>query len=144
MGPCLSLCLPVLDGTPEAPTWETTVPFVPPVREGIVIKVYDGDTVTVASRLPGMKPMFRFSVRLADIDTPEVRDRDPDLKRRAIDARDTLRGLVLGSHVTLDVHRLDKYGRLLAHVRTDDGTDLSSFMLRTGHAVPYPPVLSPS
>lgn len=25
-------------------TWETTIPFVPPISEGIVIKVYDGDT----------------------------------------------------------------------------------------------------
>ena len=29
--------------------WQDTTPFVPPVDKGIVIKVYDGDTITIAS-----------------------------------------------------------------------------------------------
>ena len=36
----------------EVPTWKNTKPFVPPLKEGIVIKVYDGDTITIASKLP--------------------------------------------------------------------------------------------
>ena len=32
--------------------YTTAVPFVPPVDSGYVIKVYDGDTITIASKLP--------------------------------------------------------------------------------------------
>ena len=29
--------------------------FVPPVTSGRVIKVYDGDTITIASKVPGLR-----------------------------------------------------------------------------------------
>jgi len=34
---------------------------VPPIKHGRVIKVYDGDTITVAARMPYPKsPLYRF------------------------------------------------------------------------------------
>ena len=33
-------------------TYKDTIPFLVPITEGKVIKVYDGDTITVASKLP--------------------------------------------------------------------------------------------
>ena len=49
-------------------SWEDTVQFVPPINEGIVIKVHDGDTFTLAAKLPYEKsPLYRFSVRLNGI-----------------------------------------------------------------------------
>jgi len=36
---------------PNIPQWKDTIPFVPPITEGIVIKVYDGDTITIATTL---------------------------------------------------------------------------------------------
>ena len=51
--------------------------FIPPVSIAKVIKVYDGDTITVASRLPFTDErkdiIWRFSVRLNGIDCPEIR-----------------------------------------------------------------------
>jgi hypothetical protein len=42
--------------------WKNTVEFVPPVEKGIVIKIYDGDTITIASKLPyPSSPLYRFS-----------------------------------------------------------------------------------
>ncbi len=32
--------------------WEDTVEFTFPITNGYVIKVYDGDTITIASKLP--------------------------------------------------------------------------------------------
>ena len=32
--------------------YKDTTPFIPPVSEGKVIKVYDGDTITIASKMP--------------------------------------------------------------------------------------------
>ena len=41
-----------------------TRPFVYPIHYGKVIKVYDGDTITIAAKLPNTDgPVYRFSVR---------------------------------------------------------------------------------
>ena len=49
--------------------------FIPPLKTGKVIKVYDGDTITIASRVPGLynSPIYKFSVRLNGIDSPEMK-----------------------------------------------------------------------
>ena len=49
--------------------------FIAPINSGRVIKVYDGDTITVASKIPGLKksPIYKFSIRLNGIDCPEMR-----------------------------------------------------------------------
>ena len=44
---------------------------------------------------------------------------------------------VLGEYVTLAVSGTDKYGRLLAAVVHDRIGDMSSLLLRQGHAVAY-------
>ena len=50
------LCIPFINTcispSLDKATWTNTVSFVPPVTCGKVIKIYDGDTITVASRLP--------------------------------------------------------------------------------------------
>ena len=54
--------------------WEDTVEFTFPIFCGRVIKVYDDDTITIASKLPyEQSPMYRLSVRLNGIDTPEIK-----------------------------------------------------------------------
>jgi len=41
--------------------WEDTTPFVFPISGGQVIKVYDGDTITIASKLPyDSSPLYRL------------------------------------------------------------------------------------
>ena len=68
------------------------LPFVPPVETGYIVKVYDGDTITLATRLPivplDKQPIYRFSVRLNGIDTPEIKGKDHDEKTVAVRARD--------------------------------------------------------
>ena len=60
--------------TTTIPGWKDTIPFIPPISGGVVIKVYDGDTITIASKLPYKKsPLYRFSVRLNGIDSPEIK-----------------------------------------------------------------------
>jgi hypothetical protein len=45
--------------------WEDTIEFTFPIQEGYVIKVYDGDTITIAAKLPYIEsPLYRFPVRL--------------------------------------------------------------------------------
>ena len=45
--------------------WKDTQAFIPPICEGQVIKVYDGDTITIAAKLPyNDSLLYRFSIRL--------------------------------------------------------------------------------
>ena len=49
---------------------EQPIPFVVPVKEGKVIKVYDGYTITVQFKLPyKSSPLYKISVRLNGIDS---------------------------------------------------------------------------
>ena len=60
----------------KSPTKSPTksILFVPPITEGEVIHVYDGDTITIVSKLPyDESPLYRFSVRLAGIDCAEIK-----------------------------------------------------------------------
>ena len=83
----------VSTNAPEGnPTWADTIPFIPPVTAGFVIKVYDGDTITVAARLPyADSPLYRFPVRLRGIDSPEIRGKTPAERAAAVAARDAFR-----------------------------------------------------
>ena len=70
---------------PEKTKWEDTTPFVPPITRGRVIKVYDGDTITIAAKLPYQEShLYRFQVRLLGMDAPEMKTDDPAEKRIAI------------------------------------------------------------
>ena len=49
--------------------YKDTIPYIPNVTYGKVIKVYDGDTITIACKMPfDNSPIYRFSVRIAGID----------------------------------------------------------------------------
>ena len=97
--------------------WEDTVEFTFPIEGGRVIKVYDGDTITIASKLPfDNSPLYRLSVRLNGIDTPEIKGKTDDEKIAAKQVKDALSKLILHKYVTLKNIQTEKYGRILADV----------------------------
>jgi micrococcal nuclease len=97
--------------------WEDTVEFTFPITGGQVIKVYDGDTITIASKLPfADSPLYRLSVRLDGIDTPEIKSKSEDEKTCAKEARDELASLILNKEIQLKNIKTEKYGRILADV----------------------------
>lgn len=117
--------------------YNDTVKFVPPIQFGKVIKVYDGDTITIAAKLPNTYgPLYRFSVRLNGIDSAEIKSKSKAEKDRAILARDALHFKIDGRTVTLKNVSTEKYGRILADVYLDD-LNLSEWMLENKYAVPY-------
>ena len=70
-----------IDVPPPIIELKDTVPFTFPIENGQVIKVYDGDTITIASKLPyDASPLYRLSVRLNGIDTPEIKGKNDDEK----------------------------------------------------------------
>ena len=107
---------------------------------GRLIDVYDGDTVKVI--LPTFGSYYKFTIRLNDIDTCEIRSKDKVLQDNAIKARDRLFELVTNSKVNtkndikktlesdvylvwVDCCNKDKYGRVLANIYKDKDTTKS-------------------
>jgi endonuclease YncB( thermonuclease family) len=121
----------------ENVTYKDTTPFVPPITGGKVIKVYDGDTLTLATTLPFEgSPMYRFSVRTKGIDCPEMRTKNANEKHCAKLARDMIRSKCLNKIVELRNVELEKYGRILADIYVD-GVDIKTFLLEANLAVAY-------
>jgi endonuclease YncB( thermonuclease family) len=83
--------------------------------------------------------LIETSIRLLDIDAPELHARCDDEKARAVSARNALAELLpRGAVIHLrDVHR-DKFGgRYDAHAVDNAGRDISQVMLAAGAARPY-------
>jgi len=117
--------------------YRDTVPFVPPIQYGKVIKVYDGDTITIASVLPNTtEPIYRFSIRLNGIDTPEIRGKTQEEKELAIQVRDALTEKIYGKMVELRNVGNEKYGRVLAEIYLD-GENINQWLVDENFAVAY-------
>ena len=90
-------------------------PFIPPITSGFVVKVYDGDTITIISKLPYEESSFyKFSVRLNGIDCPEIKGETLQEKQCAQLARDELSKLILNKEIILKNLKTEKYGRISA------------------------------
>jgi micrococcal nuclease len=117
--------------------YSSAIRFIPPITSGFVIKVYDGDTITIVSHLPYEKsPLYKFSVRLNNIDCPEIRSNNPSEICCAKIARDELTKLILHKVVSLKNVNVEKYGRILADVYLDD-LYINEYMIKQHLAVYY-------
>ena len=83
-----------------------------------ILNVIDGDTVDAKIDL-GFNVCVYHRLRLNGIDTPEKNDKDPAIRAQANTARQRLLELCpVGSIVTLETFKPDKYGRYLADIYT--------------------------
>ncbi len=128
------IVLPIMSFALETIEYANTKPFIPPITGGKVVKVYDADTITVAAVL--CNDVYRFSIRLAGIDSPEIKSRVPEIKARAIRARDALNAKIFGKMVELRNVGTEKYGRLLADVYVGD-LHINRWLLENGFATEY-------
>jgi endonuclease YncB( thermonuclease family) len=92
---------------------------------GRVVKVSDGDTITV---LDGSKAQHR--VRLLGVDAPEKGQDFGEVSRRELAA------LVAGGEVTVVWHKRDRYGRILGVVYAN-GIDAGLVQIKRGNAWHY-------
>ena len=121
----------------ETITYKETEVFIPQIRFAKVIKVYDGDTITVAAKLPfNESAIYRFSVRLRSIDSPEIKGESEKECQLAIESRDALHHLIFGKIIELRHHGKEKYGRLLADIYYKD-VHINKWMVDKGYAVKY-------
>ena len=95
-------------------------------EEVVITSCYDGETCTSST---GQK------VRLACIDTPELRGKSADTVR-AKEARDNLRELVVGQKVTIRRITTDRYGRTVAELFLN-GSNVQQQLVASGHAMIY-------
>jgi endonuclease YncB( thermonuclease family) len=120
------------------------VPSVTGAREELagpipaeIVEVIDGDTVKLRAHI-WLGQEVEISVRLAGIDTPELRG-DCDAERHlALQARDYLATLLAGATVSLRDVAYDKYGgRVVAQVSDAAGHDLGTALVAAGYARLY-------
>ncbi len=102
-----------------------------------IVNVYDGDTFRCdIDEMPHIIGK-NISVRVRGIDTPEMNDKNPYTKARAIDAREfAKRKLMTAEKVELRNLDRDKYFRILADVYAD-GQSLAKMLLEAGLANEY-------
>lgn len=118
-------------------TWKDTVEYVSPINEGHVVKVYDGDTITIAAKMPySNSPLFRFHVRLDGIDTPEIKGKNLEEKMLAKEARDAISTICMNKMVTLKNVKNEKYGRILADVYCEN-IHLNEWLISQRYAIKY-------
>lgn len=112
--------------------------YIPKLESGRVIKVYDGDTITIASKVPNLKYslIYKFSVRLNGIDSPEIKSNNKNEKIIAIKARNALSDKILNKDVYLKNVKTEKYGRLLCDVYLDK-ENINNWMIKEKYAVNY-------
>ena len=97
----------------------------PSAWSGKVVGVSDGDTITVMRDGRGIK------IRLAEIDTPEKRQPYSQAAKRFTSE------LCFRKVVTVKPTTIDRYGRLVGHVVTQDGRQLNEELVRAGLAWQY-------
>lgn len=120
------VCLALFAGAAVA----VTAVVVQPVRANTrlvpfrarVVRVSDGDSITV------LQGTVQHRIRLADIDAPE---RGQPWGRQA---QRMLAALVAGADVEIIPTDTDRWGRIVARVRTGNGTDVSRAMVQQGGA----------
>ena len=123
--PLLFLLFLLTLGTPQAQA-QSTLPAT-------VLRVIDGDTF-VAKVMPLPDTTREIRVRVMDLDTPELRGKCAEEVALAKAAKFRAVELLVG-RVRLEVpeaRAFDKFGRLLARVKLEDGRYLAGVLIREG------------
>tara|TARA_B100001029_G_C14958267_1_gene392869 strand:+ start:298 stop:732 length:435 start_codon:yes stop_codon:yes gene_type:complete len=119
----------ITDGVPEFSLKGTT-------KEAKVVSVYDGDSCKVV--FPLQEKLYKWTCRLAGIDTPELRTRNKLEKAHGLLVRDKLREKILNKVVTLKCFEFDKYGRLLISIYCDDDKlSVNQWLIDNDYAFKY-------
>jgi endonuclease YncB( thermonuclease family) len=96
-----------------------------------VLSVYDGDTVRVEA-YPWPDQINRVSVRLAGVDTPELRGKCKEERALARVAKAFVELQIDDEVMLVDVRKGKYAGRVVARIILADGRDLSSLLIEAG------------
>lgn len=105
------------------------------LKSFVVIKIVDGDTVDID--IPDGK-FDHTRIRLLGMDTPETKNPNTPEMYFGAEAADFITKIALKREVTVMIDSVanvrDKYGRLLAYLKLDDGTIINEELVRGGYA----------
>jgi endonuclease YncB( thermonuclease family) len=116
-----------------------------------IVKIYDGDTFTIVTKLNAAEPYYQYQLRLAGIDAPELKpllgipDRDLHVQAGQ-NVRDIIKNILPeGALIWVEFAKEDKYGRLLGTVHTVKRTcfwytpdyNLCNWLVEKRYALPY-------
>lgn len=133
MGNC---CWGVSTVPAKIPTLEECVEYLP--TDGIVVSVYDGDTFTLAVWNHELQKWTKWPVRVARVDCPELRTKNPSEKQIALKAKTFVEERVLHKRVQLKNVSREKYGRILADVFVSgESKSINELLIQHRLAVPY-------
>lgn len=119
-----------------------------------VADVVDGDTMILIIPIDCSR-IYKFNARISHIDVCEIHGalHDKSVGIREVVAAKLMPGktetefadrhairLALASNpvlVDITCHKFDKYGRVLVDVKLPDGSDLATYLIKNGMALPY-------
>jgi micrococcal nuclease len=105
-----------------------------------LIRVIDGDTIDCSIDL-GFNINMNERVRLKGINTPEIRTKDLEEKKKGLAAKDRVIELFEGIEkfiIKTELDKKGKYGRILGTIILPEwSTSLNEILLKEGHAVVY-------
>ena len=119
----------------ERINYNNTIPFVPPISVGKVVKVHAGNHLSVASSICCFPSYYRFPIHIRGIRCPEKRTSSSTEKRCAFMARDLVRAKVADRIISIENIDIERYGRIIADIFVD-GVELKRFLLEEHLAVP--------
>lgn len=121
--------------TPFTETYEEGPIAIPEPNTYRVVKVVDGDTLTLE------KDGEKVTIRLIGLDTPETVDPRKPVQCFGNEASQKAKELLDGANISLETDAsqgtYDKYGRMLAYVFLSDGTLFNEYMIAEGYGHEY-------
>ena len=114
-----------------------SLPWLNSYIDVYVYKVIDGDTVKIL--LLHDRSLFKFSIRIEGIDTPEIRGCSDLEKEAGLLVKEFLKKFIEKKIVTLYTTGNDKYGgRLIGSIFTkEEKLDIAEILLYKGYAKRY-------
>lgn len=101
-----------------------------------IVKVYDGDTVHAVFKM--FDKYYKWNCRIQHVDTPELRTKDLEEKKRGYECKEKLCALILDKIVLLNCSKFDKYGRLLVEITVPEtGVKIHEYLISEGLANKY-------
>ena len=67
-------------------------------------------------------------MRMLGYNSPELKDKNPEIKAKAIEAKELFKEMVLNKVVDIECGKFDAFGRILGTIKLDD-KDINKIML---------------
>ncbi|HEX6711528.1 MAG TPA: thermonuclease family protein [Rubrobacter sp.] len=114
-----------------------SVPYGP--YRAVIERVVDGDTVYVLASVGLDEYAFKM-IRIRGVNAPEMFSGPSEERELGKASRDYLVELLPeGTRCRIATERdITTFGRYVADIELEDGTDVSTALIESGHAAPYP------